>query len=296
MIYPLVSIVSLAYNRREKVANLITALRAQTYQPREIILVDNASADGTATLVANEFPEVKLISKPKNIGMVAYNFGLRAAQGEIILVIDDDAIPVDKFWIEKVVSCFQANSKLGVVCCKIRMLDTGETALDNPEFMPVGDPETGYPAAAYNGTGAGIRASVLREVGYYPDYFFRSWLELHLCTRILNAGWEVRYFPTIEVWHDRPSGSINRILTYYGIRNYYLYTWALGPGFFPVIRETIRYIGYMIKCVLRGDVPASLVLRSITDAFKNMRSALKARSPVSMAIWRHLFRIRMGEG
>jgi GT2 family glycosyltransferase len=291
---PLVSVVSLTHNRCSKIINLLDALHTQSYEPKEIILVDNASTDETVETVKRKFPNINLISTTKNLGMVAYNLGFQAAKGKFILVIDDDGLPINNNWIELVIDCFEKNSKLGAVCCKIRMLDTGETALDNPEFSMTGDLQTGFPAASYNGTGAGIRTCVLSEVGFYPEYFFRSFLELHLCSRILNAGWDVKYFPTIEVWHDRPSGSVNRIFTYYGIRNYFLYVWASSPTPYIAAAETLRYVGWLIKCVAKGQVSLILVVRSIANAFLKLDHSIKSRKPVSLTVWRYLFNIRMG--
>lgn len=268
------------------------ALHKQSYSPLEIILIDNASSDGASSFLRQQFPSVRLLSMPDNQGMVAYNAGLQAARGEYILVMDDDGLPVGNDWVEKVVSCFQANPRLGVVCCQIRMLDTGKSAPDSPLFLPIGDPETGYPAAAYNGTGAGIKAAALHKAGYYPTYFFRSWLELHLCTRILEAGWEVRYFPHISVWHDRPSGSINRLMTYHGIRNYYWYLWSLCPGPGQVALDTLHYAGILGKRTLTGEAAASLALQATRDAFSGAKQARRARQPVSAKVWRYLLSIR----
>jgi GT2 family glycosyltransferase len=289
---PLVSIISLTYNRREKIGHLLQALHKQSYRPLELIVIDNASSDGTGAFVRQQFPSVRLLSMPDNQGMVAYNAGLQAAQGEYILVMDDDGLPVGEDWVEQVVSCFRADPRLGVVCCKIQMLDTGQTARDNPLFVAVGGPEKGYPAAAYNGTGAGIRAEALHKAGYYPTYFFRSWLESHLCTRILDAGWEVRYFPRIPVWHDRASGSVTRTMTYYGVRNYYWYLWSLCPGPGQVTLDTLHYLGILSNRILTGRVAASLALWATRDAFLGSDHARRERQPVSAEVWRYLQGIR----
>ena len=295
---PLVSIVTLTRNRREQIIRLMQALHKQSYRPLEIILIDNASSDGTGAFLRQQYPtaesavSVRLLSMPDNQGMVAYNAGLQAAQGEYILVMDDDGLPVGEDWVAQVVSCFQANPRLGVVGCKIRMLDTGKAASDSPWFLPVGDPVTGYPSAAYNGTGAGIRAKALHEAGYYPAYFFMSWFELHLCTRILEAGWEVRYFPRIQVWHDRPSNAVNRLMTYDGIRDYYWYLWSLCPGPVQATLDTLHYMGIISKRILTGEASASLALRATRDAFLGARHALRSRQPVSANVWSYLRDIR----
>lgn len=160
---PLVSVVSLAYNRRESVLELLEALREQDYANFETILVDNDSQDGTAVAVESNYPDVKVVRCAQNHGMVSYNYGLEEARGKYILVMDDDGLPGSPDWISQVVARFEANPHLGAVACTIRMRDTGRVAYDNPEYALDSDPSEGYPAAAYNGTGAGLRAAALTK-------------------------------------------------------------------------------------------------------------------------------------
>lgn len=168
-----VTVVSLTHNRRRNVAELLRTLRRQTYSSFEIILIDNASTDGTPDMIRRQFPEVRLIETETNLGMVAYNLGFEAAQGEYILVMDDDGLPASDDWIAKVVDRFQSNPRLGALSCTVRMRDSGRIAHDSPQFVPEGDSVMGYPAAAYNGTGAGLRASALLQTRLYPWHFFR---------------------------------------------------------------------------------------------------------------------------
>jgi len=202
---PQVSVISLTRNRREQISNLLHALRQQDYHPFEIIVVDNASTDGTAEFIIKEFPEVQLIRSSKNDGNYSYNLGVNAAKGVYLLMTDDDGLPMKSDWIRQVVMRFETNPRLGAVACTIRMSDTGKIAFDSPQFWPEGNLESGYPCVAYNGTGAGLRTEAIRNLmPIYPKYYFRSWIELYLCTRLLQTDWDVRCFPNIEVWHCRP--------------------------------------------------------------------------------------------
>ncbi|MCB0056634.1 MAG: glycosyltransferase family 2 protein [Caldilineaceae bacterium] len=278
--YPKVSMVSLAYNRRQNVQELLTTLRHQTYPNIEVILVDNASPDGTADMVRRDFPEVKLIETGGNLGMVAYNLGFEAAQGDYILVMDDDGLPASDDWVAQIVARFNANPRLGIVSCTIRMRDTGQIAHDSPQFAPLGQGEAGFPGVVFNGTGAGIRAQAIRQAGYYPTYFFNWYLELHLSSRVLDHGWEVRHFPEIEVWHSRPSGSSHPSTDYYGLRNYYWYVWQLYPAG-AVTYETLHRTGYHLKLWRKGQVNWRLLMKATRDALRGIRSPLRQREPIS---------------
>jgi GT2 family glycosyltransferase len=288
---PLVSVVSLSHNRKANIAELLAALRLQTYPRFEVLLVDNASTDGTAEMVRRDFAEVRLIETGSNLGAVAYNLGFEAARGAYLLEMDDDGLPGNTDWIAQVVARFEANPRLGAVCCTVRMRDTGRIAHDSPQFVPEGSTDLGYPGVAFNGTGAGLRATALRDAGGYPRHFSMIYIELHLCTKLLAAGWQLRHFPTIEVWHSRISSSSNPPLSYYGLRNYYWYVWQFYP--WPhVLSETLHELGSHTKLVLRGQIPPAAFWRATRDAFLGARQVLTQRRPVSGATLKYMQWVR----
>lgn len=278
---PAISIVSLCRNRRERVAELLAALAEQDYRPRpEVILVDNGSEDGTLDMVQQQFPTVQIIETGSNQSMVAYNHGFAAAHGDIILVLDDDGLPDRRDWISRMAAAFAANPRLGAACCTIRMRDTGRLAHDSPQFCPRSDGRPGFPSPAYNGTGAGLRRLALQQVGLYPWHFGIMFLELHLCTRLIDAGWEVRHFPDIEAWHSRPTGSSDPPLSPFGLRNYFWYVWELYPGMHAPV-ETLHMAGFYLKLALLGKLPLRRVIRALAEAVAGARSSLRTRSPVA---------------
>lgn len=290
-IEPLVSVVVLSFNRRIKVHNLIKALSQQNYGNYEIIVIDNNSQDDTVEFLKLNYPEVKTIRCPENFGYVAYNFGFSNAQGDYIIIIDDDGLPASIDWISRTMSHFESNPRLGAIGFTIRMQDTGLLAYDSPNYDYKSMAGGGYPSAAFNGTGAALRAQALKEVGYYPFYFFRSWCELHLCTRLIDKGWDVNYIPDLEVWHCRPSGSINRPITYYGLRNYLWYVWSFYP--WPqVIIETIHYSGSRFLSVLQGKLSIVLFIKALIHALINWSQYSLDRKPISITTLESLQRRR----
>jgi rhamnopyranosyl-N-acetylglucosaminyl-diphospho-decaprenol beta-1,3/1,4-galactofuranosyltransferase len=94
---PLVVAVIVTYNRRDLVLEALAAVRAQQRPPDEVIVVDNASADGTADAVRTAFPDVKLAELGSNYGGAggfAYGMAAALADGaDLIWVMDDDTIP-----------------------------------------------------------------------------------------------------------------------------------------------------------------------------------------------------------
>ena len=289
---PLVSVISLTYNRKERIASLLRALQQQDYVPFEVIVVDNASTDGTAEMIRGQFPDVQVIESPQNMANYSYTLGAEAARGDYWLMIDDDGLPGQNNWITEVVKRFEADPQLGAVACTVRMQDTGRIAKDSPQFIPEGDGSRGYPCAAYNGTGVGLRAAAVRPLlPMYPRYFFRSYIELHLCTRLIDSGWKVQCFPEIEVWHCRPSGTSSPPLAHYGLRNYYLYIWNLYPRPYN-LTETLHELGSRLKMTVQGKIPVGRMLKAWGAAVASAKDAFRSRQPVSQATVEHLRKIR----
>jgi GT2 family glycosyltransferase len=90
---PLVSVVFLAYNRREQLGISLDHILERTDYPAdrlEVIVVDNASTDGTAEFVRTRYPGVQLIRNPENVGVSGWNVGMATARGDWLLALDDD--------------------------------------------------------------------------------------------------------------------------------------------------------------------------------------------------------------
>jgi glycosyltransferase involved in cell wall biosynthesis len=160
---PDVTLVSLAFNRRENVRELLTSLHYQSYPSFEVILVDNASSDGTVEMVRSDFQEVELIESGSNLGMVAYNLGFEAARGDYILVMDDDGLPGSDDWIAQVVARFEANPQLG--SCLLHPSDARHGTARTTTALNLyrkAMSELGYPGVAFQwywGRFAGGRAA-----------------------------------------------------------------------------------------------------------------------------------------
>ena len=79
---PYLSVIIVNYNTREDIRLCLTALRQST-QPAEVIVVDNASRDGSADMIRDEFPEVKLLTPNQNLWFCGgNNLGIRASSGD----------------------------------------------------------------------------------------------------------------------------------------------------------------------------------------------------------------------
>lgn len=89
-----VSIIIVSYNARRHLENCLKSLTdAPPATPYEIVVVDNASTDGSAAMVKERWPQVKVIEQPANVGFAAgNNAGIRATAGTLILLLNNDTI------------------------------------------------------------------------------------------------------------------------------------------------------------------------------------------------------------
>ncbi len=152
----------------------------------EIIVVDNASTDSAADLVAHWFREVKLIRLSENRGPCAKNDGLKIARGKYVVFLDDDSFP-------------QPGAVLGMLR-KFEMQPSLGAAVFTVT-LPSGQQECSAYPNVFIGCGTGFRREALDEVGGLPDDFFMQAEEYDLSLRLMNAGWRVERFDDLHVTH-----------------------------------------------------------------------------------------------
>lgn len=226
-----VSIVIVNWNRKNDVLRAIQSIYEQTYKNIEIIVVDNASTDGSQHEIKKKYPDVKLIEMPHSDFSACYTFnvGMKAAKGEIVAIMDNDAT-FEKDWVEKVVSTFRKHKDIGAITSKIVNHYKEHFYFKYDEWPDYKNDEE-YDIYTFRGCGFAVRKEVLEKIGYYPEEFEIYVNEDDLAARIWNAGYRIRYFSDIVAHHytsqvQRPSWR----LVYYTTRNrIWVYLRYLSP-------------------------------------------------------------------
>lgn len=209
-----ISVIVLTWNGQDYVVKCLESLLAQEPAPFEIIVVDNGSTDGTPDLVAQRFPGVILIRNERNLGFSAgNNAGLRAATGDVIILLNDDT-EVHPGFLSAVSLAFQ-DPAVGVVGCKLLYPDgtiqhaggylygvRGES-----EHMGRGAPGDEHCNQAIEpefvtGAALGIRRACLAQIGPLDEGFTPVYYEdIDWCYRARAAGWRILYVPEGVVTH-----------------------------------------------------------------------------------------------
>jgi GT2 family glycosyltransferase/lipopolysaccharide/colanic/teichoic acid biosynthesis glycosyltransferase len=230
------SIIVVNYNVRDFLENALVslekALDARLADGRaiagEIIVVDNASDDGSVELLRKKFPHVHLIVNEQNLGFArANNIALGQSNGRYVLLINPDTV-VQEDTLKVMIDFFDANPDVGVAGCKILNPDgtlqlacrrsfptpwasfTKTTGLSSlfPRTKIFGrynltylNPDESYEVDAVSGSFMMVRRSVYGQVGGLDESFFMYGEDLDWCYRIQNAGWKIYYLHKTQIIH-----------------------------------------------------------------------------------------------
>ncbi|MGB1286184.1 MAG: glycosyltransferase family 2 protein [Aggregatilineales bacterium] len=229
----LFSIVIPHWNGKDFLQPCLDALAVQTYPHIEVIIVDNASEDGSQAYIRDYYPDVILIELPENRGFTgACNTGMEAAQGTVISLLNNDT-EVDTNWATAIMDAFERHPDVGMVASKMMLFnerDTFHTAGDGfttdgrPFNRGVWEKDDGqyddevFVFSACGGSSA-YRRALLDNVGLLDNDFFFLMEDVDLAWRSQLAGWRVLYTPHALVYHHLSATGGGKTASFYDGRN-----------------------------------------------------------------------------
>src|SRR5581483_3103251 len=225
---PVISVVIVTWNGKRYAMECLESLRACNLRvPFEIIVVDNASTDGTPEAIRSSFPEVQLIETGANLGFAkGNNIGIARSRGEYLCLVNSDVV-VAAGCIEKMLELMKANSDIGVMGPKMLCSDgqvglsvtrlptvwnTLCSALALNSLFPSNSLFSGF-SGKRDSTAALVDVEVLagwfwmisrralEQVGGLDERFFMLGEDLDWCFRLRKAGWRVVYCGEAESLH-----------------------------------------------------------------------------------------------
>src|SRR2546428_2157525 len=230
-------VVVLNWNGRDSIRPCLQSVLHQTYAPYRVVVVDNASTDGSRDVVRDEFPEVTLVPLPENLHFArGTNAGVRQALRDpecaFIGTLNNDT-RVDPEWLAELVR--MAGAPVGMVASQMVVIDrpnvlnsTGGSIGPHGSAMDRGwdsiyEGQFGQALDVFvPSAGAALyRRDVLDSVGLFDEDFFAYYEDLDLSWRTRFAGWEARFAPRAIVHHKYSAsyGSGNPMKTYLCERN-----------------------------------------------------------------------------
>jgi len=222
------------YNGMKHIEKCLTSVLEQTYQPLEIVVVDNASTDGSDRLIQEKFPQLKLIQSGSNVGWgIACNTGMRAADSDYIVLMNNDAY-LEKDCIAELVAAVNLDECYGSAASRILLWDEPEKTevcglVIYPDGSSCGRGRLG-PADRYMKTEEVFcandccnlyRRSMINEIGDYDPDFFIYCDETDMGWRHQLAGWKCVYTPKAVAYHahSQSAGSYSAFKAYHVERN-----------------------------------------------------------------------------
>jgi GT2 family glycosyltransferase len=231
---PLISAVIVSFNVRDYLMDALSALYLDPTLRIEVIVVDNASKDGSAEAVETEFPQVTIVRQNTNEGFGrASNAGLQRCRGELVLLLNPDVI-VDRGCLRTLADFLLATPGAGAAGPRLRRPDgrldlaarRGFPTLAAAFYRVVGLSRL-YPKSPrfnmYNmgsfaedtvheidaGTAAClmVRRSTVDQIGLFDPDFFMYGEDLDFCYRLKQGGWKIFYVPEAGALHVKGASS-----------------------------------------------------------------------------------------
>jgi GT2 family glycosyltransferase len=239
---PRVVTVILNTNRRDDTLACLASLKQSNYPDHHIVVLDNASYDGSVPAIATAYPEVDIIALEQNLGYAGNNnLGIQAALAkgaEWIFILNEDTVLAPDC-IEHLVEMGAANPKIGMMGplvyhfdepsviqsaggCMDRHWQTWHLAHNEEDRGQVAHPHT---VEWVSGCALMVRRAVIEQVGMLDERFYYYWEETEWCFRARWHGWLAYNVPQAKLWHKgvcrhyQPSPMV----TYYNTRNRLLF-------------------------------------------------------------------------
>jgi GT2 family glycosyltransferase len=239
----LVSIVIVTWNKRADVLNLLDSLHAIRCNCANIVVVDNASTDGSAESIRRHPLAVTLIENAENLGGTGgFNTGIRYAlqhlEQEYLWLLDNDA-EVTASTLDKMVAVLEGDRSIGVAGSCIMSPEDHGLIVEAGGFVDA-DSATWRPNRRYQryeslpkgaavedvdyvpACSAVVRAELFGKLGILDERFFLHWDDIDFCARVREAGYRVAAVLDSQVFHGAEKGH-SRMTLYYDFRNALLY-------------------------------------------------------------------------
>jgi GT2 family glycosyltransferase len=245
------SIIIPNYNGLRFLPVCLDALGVQTYAASctEIIVVDDASTDGSSAFVRERYPHVRVVALARNGGMaVACNAGAAAARGDLLVMLNNDT-EAEPGWLAALAAAALAQPRAGAIASKMLLFDRRDTLHSAGDVMGAdGIPrnrgvwqrdEGQYDAdpVVFGGCGGGVayRREAWQAAGGFDERLFMYLEDVDLAWRLRLLGWDAMFASQARLYHHLSATGGGTLASYYTGRNT---IWVIAkdmPG--PLIRR-----------------------------------------------------------
>ncbi len=309
-----VTVIIVNYNTRQLLLNCLKSIYEQTQEITfEVIVVDNASVDGSVEAVTQAFPQVHLMANRKNLGFAAANNqGIRSSGGRYILLLNPDTVVLDRA-IDKTVHFADHNPDVAVVGCQVLENEATiqQTCFAFPSVLNLALATTGlnrlFPHSRFfarpnmgwwdrdtqrdvdvvSGMFFLVRRDAVQRVGLMDEDYFVFAEEADWCFRFHRAGWRCVFAPVAKIIHldggGKSTSQVN-VKMYVQLQKSLLIFFRKHRGlaaFFAakviyIFMMAVRAIAWQVCAFCQSDPKPRIKLAQVTAA---LRYHLAGREP-----------------
>ena len=280
---PKVSIITINWNGKEDTAECLESVKRLDYPNYEIVVVDNASADGSVEFLRERFPEVTYIENKENLGWTGgCNAGIEYAmknEADYVFILNNDIV-VDKDCLKELVKVAESDSKIGFVGPRIYSYGEPEKILSpgvnvyytllrrkKGERKDTGQLDKIKEVNWIDDMVLLVKRKVIENVGLYDPSYFMYFEDSDWCYRTKKSGFRILYVPTTKAWHKGSSssgGHLNAFTAYYSTRNWILFIRKHFPKYYLILTLPFLFkfiFSWSIEAVYKRkwDVPVAMI-------------------------------------
>lgn len=291
---PRISVVILNYNGERWIGNCLDAVLAEP--DLDVVVVDNASTDGSVEIVKRRSPAIRLITLPTNVGFAAgNNRGAAAASRELLVFLNNDTQP-SPGWLRALSAPFVEDPSVGLTTAHIVYMDDPgviDSAGDGYHraggaFKRLHGQPTGHetrPKEVFGACGAAfvIRRALFEELGGFDEDFFMVYEDVDLSFRARLLGYRCVYVPSAVIYHAG-SGTLGRVsprAVYFGQRNLE-WTYLKNMPLALLLVSLPAHLLYIAAAGVRYGQHGQLApfLRAKWDVLRSMAKTLRKRRAI----------------
>jgi GT2 family glycosyltransferase len=243
---PTVFAIVVNYNGQALTLDCLASLCRVSYNDLSVLVVDNASTDGSVKSIREQFPGITLLEAGDNLGYPGgNNLGMEYAlthSADYILILNND-MEVDQNMVAALVETAQQHPDAGMICGKVfyynprDMIWSAGSRMDmrtgSPELIGCNETDTGQydmerELESVDGCMMLVTARACKQVGLFDTTYFAYYEDTDWAIRFRRAGFRILYTPHAVAWHkvsatNRQNGRRSPFQVYYHIRNHLLF-------------------------------------------------------------------------
>jgi len=298
-----VSVILINYNGKPLLERFLPSVANLNYSNYEVVVVDNASTDGSAEFIRNTYPNFKIVIADSNYGTAeGSNIGAREARGEYLFFVSNDMEP-DKNILNYLIEKIENDLAIGVTTCKMLRITERSEKLDIldslgsdadifgfPTARGINEVDNGqwdFPAEVFFSFGGAllIKKDLYNRIGGYDEKFFTLVDDTDLCWRVHLLGLKVMVEPKAFLYH-RVSATLGtiygrshkRFLSERNTLRMLLKNYSTGYLFFILpLYFVLLFLEMIFFIVVGKPIIAKSVVNAIGWNFSNLKDTLRKR-------------------